>query len=129
MYDHNPKTAAGRAKASLGLSSPTVALMDAAVADLGNITYGENNFIRVPVACSDYLSAVKRHVGDFAAGNDMDEDEPSLHNLILARRNLDIIIQAQLHGTLVDDCVKEPWYRDFRRRFVEANKAGRSRNG
>ena len=122
MTDNNPKTAAGRAKASLWLTSSTIALGDAAVSDLGGINYGVNNFIKEPVSCSVYLSATKRHIDDFAAGFDMDEDEPDIHNLLFARKNLEIIIEAQLHGTLIDDRVKQPWYREWRRKLVEAKK-------
>lgn len=68
----------------------------------GNEKYGRLNWRAEPVLASIYVAAVKRHVDDWFEGADLSLDSKNPH-LANALACLAIIVDAQAHGTLVDD--------------------------
>lgn len=98
----NPKDALGSAKLPLGLV-PASAI---AVASLGFLNgrqkYGAWNWRATPVRASVYLDAARRHLAAWENGEELDAADgvPHLGALLAC---VAIIVDAGVHGTLVDD--------------------------
>lgn len=98
----NPKDAVAGEKVPLHLwPVSATALGSVALLD-GMGKYGRNNFVGTQVLASVYVGAALRHIHDWFEGNDKDV-VTGLHNLGHALACLAILVEAELHGTLVDD--------------------------
>jgi hypothetical protein len=75
----------------------------ARVLQSGADKYGERNWRIDPIKCSTYEASTARHVLlQWATGEDLDKDS-GLHHLAHAVAGLLIVLDAQRHGTLIDD--------------------------
>lgn len=102
LPDANPKTAYGEAKPPLALI-PLVALEAEAYAlKLGADKYGAWNWRDDPVSTLTYLNAAMRHIKAFAEGENLDPESGKSH-LGHARASLAIVLDAEAHGTLLDN--------------------------
>ncbi len=103
----DPKGDAGKLKPQLHLI-PTVMMESAAkVFDLGAKKYGAWNFIENKVCATTYISAIMRHLNAWRDGEDLDPESRTSHlGHIIA--NCGILLDADKHGTLVDDRAKTP---------------------
>jgi hypothetical protein len=102
--DENPKAALGRAKAPIQYI-PTLSLRQLGVVMyLGAIVkkYGPFNWRERPVAATDYQDAIQRHLDLWFDGEDSD-DESKVSHLAHVMACCAILIDAQAHGTMIDD--------------------------
>ncbi|MFZ3194099.1 MAG: dATP/dGTP diphosphohydrolase domain-containing protein [Moraxellaceae bacterium] len=100
--DTNPKTVYGQAKPSLGLV-PGAALVHCAEALRdGSAKYGRANWRDDPVSVSTYYDATLRHMTQWLDGEGTDPAS-KVHHLGHAMANLAILLDAEAHGTLIDD--------------------------
>ena len=98
----NPKDSIGQTKVPLsGVSE--IALTEWALAvHEGDCKYGAKNFRHSKVKMSVYLDALERHVLKYRNGQDFDLVS-FIHELGYVMANASIMIDAQAHGTLIDD--------------------------
>jgi len=103
MYnDNNPKTPFGMKKPSLW-NVPFTAVFQASLAHLhGALKYGRFNWRKDPVSASTYIDAALRHIDEWKEGGETASDS-GVHHLGHAVACLNIIMDAQEHGTLIDD--------------------------
>jgi hypothetical protein len=107
--DGNPKTQFGIAKPG-EYYTPPIPFYEYSLAHLqGALKYGPFNWRDDPVSISTYLDAVKRHIDLYKAGQQQASDT-GIHHLAHAMTCLSIVIDAEYHGTLIDDRFK---YRDL----------------
>ena len=110
----NPKDAAGRAKLPLHLWPATATAMGCIGLLEGMGKYGRLNWRATPVYASVYVAALKRHMEDWFEGQDLalDSQNPHLANALAC---LAILVDAQAHGTLIDDrqFAPTPGYQDL----------------
>lgn len=98
----NPKDIVGRGKVPMGVV-PATFIAEAALGFLeGKLKYGQVNWRATPVYASVYIDALKRHIAKFEEGQDRDP-ETLVHHLGNAAACMGIIIDANIHGTLIDD--------------------------
>lgn len=98
----NPKDAVGQTKVPLSMV-PVTALAQCALSMLeGSLKYGYRNYRHAEVSARVYLDAMLRHIGDFVEGEDYDP-KTLIHNLGSVMACCAIIIDAQVHDTLIDD--------------------------
>lgn len=106
----NPKDSIGRAKVPMSIF-PQIAVAYGAIGILeGQLKYGAVNFRATPVAASVYLDAALRHLAQWRDGQEMCLEQgadgeltelgPHLGNALAC---IAIILDARMHGTLVDD--------------------------
>jgi hypothetical protein len=103
----NPKALAGRQKLSYSTVPEVSQMYLAAAHDLGAIKYGAHNWRQVPIKARDYIDAIRRHLTMWASGEDIDP-ESGLPHLACAMAGISIVLDAEVHGTLIDDRVKMP---------------------
>lgn len=97
----NPKDNIGVYKAPLSLV-PIKALIEESIAyESGKLKYGKTNWRAAPVSASVYLDALLRHAFAYADGEERDEE--GTHNLGAVRACAGILLDAAVHGTLIDD--------------------------
>lgn len=102
MSSSNPKDRIGATKVPLSLI-PLSAQIPAALAHFdGALKYGFWNWRKETVAASIYLDAAIRHILKWQQGQDHDTDS-GIHHLGHALACLNIILDAQAYGNLVDD--------------------------
>lgn len=103
MYnDNNPKTPFGMKKPSTW-HVPFTALYHASMAHLhGALKYGHFNWREKPVSASTYVDAAIRHINEWREGNETASDS-GVHHLGHAVACLNILMDAQICGTLIDD--------------------------
>lgn len=98
----DPKGVAGAAKCPMHLLPPN-ALMEAAWAHkCGADKYGAANWRKTKVCASTYVGAVMRHLAAWQMGED-DDPESGVSHLAHIVASCNILMDAGLHGTLVDD--------------------------
>lgn len=106
----NPKDSIGRTKVPMSIF-PQIAVAYGAIGMLeGQLKYGAVNFRAAPVAASVYLDAALRHLAQWRDGQEMClelgadgepvELGPHLGNALAC---IAIILDARMHGTLIDD--------------------------
>jgi dATP/dGTP diphosphohydrolase, N-terminal len=98
----NPKDSIGCRKAPLGML-PTVGMIYGSLGmHEGALKYGSNNFNESPVNASVYIDAIERHLQKYKTGQDVDPTSwvPHLGSIIAGAS---ILLDAEAHGTLVDD--------------------------
>lgn len=100
----NPKDKIGRSKVPMS-QIPTVAEIEIALAMYqGALKYGHRNFRKYPVYASVYIEAIKRHMAKYEAGEDFDSDtDNACKHLGAAGAGISILLDAEAHGTLIDD--------------------------
>lgn len=99
---NNPKDVAARGKCPLWLVPPVAEHVEARALEYGALRYGPWNWRTQEIALSTYLSATLRHLSAYRDGEDVDAESGLIH-LAHARATLGIILDAQAHGTLIDD--------------------------
>ena len=102
LKDTNPKTAYGLKKPDL-FHVPFRALFWQGVVHLqGALKYGPFNWRKQPVSASTYLNAAIRHLNEWREGVERDKDSGA-HPLAHVAACCNIIMDAEAHGTLIDD--------------------------
>lgn len=100
--DGNPKTQFGAVKPGL-FYMPPMPLYETALAHMqGALKYGHYNWRDDPVSISTYADAAKRHIDLYLEGQ-KNASDTGIHNLAHANCCLNIIMDAEHHGTLIDD--------------------------
>ena len=106
LPDNNPKTIYAEKKSPLGLI-PLAALEAAAGAHaLGADKYGPWNWREHSVAASVYIHAMLRHIKAWQEVEDIDP-ESGVSHLGHVMACCGILLDAQRHGQLVDDRVRD----------------------
>lgn len=98
----NPKRQFGVTKPCIQFIPPAVILEEARVMALGGAKYGRFNWNEKPVDATTYYDAAFRHLAAWYTGQDNDPESGASH-LAHARACLGIILDSQMHGTLIDD--------------------------
>lgn len=98
----NPKDKVGSSKVPMNML-PEAAIVHGSLAMLeGALKYGKKNYRHYPVKASVYLDAIERHKEKYASGEDADKTTRVKHlGSIIAGAS--ILLDAELHGTLIDD--------------------------
>jgi len=98
----NPKDRIGASKLPLHLFPASAVAMGAVGMANGAMKYGRNNFRAERVRASIYAAAAQRHLHAWLEGEEVDPDDGVPHlGAVLA--NIAILVEAQTHGTLLDD--------------------------
>ena len=98
----NPKDALGIKKVNT-FYIPKVAIFHLAGAHMdGARKYGPFNWREKPVQASIYLSAIDRHLAQWTEREEVAEDS-LVHHLGHVMGGCSILLDAQAHGTLIDD--------------------------
>lgn len=118
----NPKTGAGRLKPEPHLISLVALLWLNAALENGSLKYGAYNWRDAAIPVNTYLSAMKRHIDEYATGVDRASDSGVPHLAHIAAGCI-ILLDAAAAGTLIDDRHRIPGYEDVLRE-VAALKAG-----
>ena len=108
----NPKDSVGIRKGGTSMI-PLGVIYELGLALLeGARKYGRHNWRKVGVRYSVYVDAAKRHIDEFWEGQDMDRDNPDVHNLTKAIACLTVLRDSMMFGNAVDDRpppLKEGW--------------------
>lgn len=100
--DGNPKTQFGAVKPGI-YYVPPMPLYEYGLAHMqGALKYGHYNWRDDPVSISTYADACKRHIDLYLEGQ-KNASDTDIHNLAHAMCCLSIIMDAEHHGTLIDD--------------------------
>ncbi|MGE8128496.1 dATP/dGTP diphosphohydrolase domain-containing protein [Methylobacterium sp. NPDC080182] len=118
----NPKTGAGRLKPEPHLVSPIAMLWITAALENGAIKYGPYNWRDTPIPTNTYVSAMKRHLDEYATGVDRASDSRVPHLAHIAAGCI-ILMDAEAKGTLIDDRFRIDGFEEVLRE-VQALKAG-----
>lgn len=100
--DGNPKTLFGSVKPGIWYVPPGPLFLTSLVHLQGALKYGHYNWRDDPVSASTYIDAAIRHILDWQSGIENASDT-KLHNLSHASACLNIVMDAQLSKTLIDD--------------------------
>ena len=98
----NPKDLVGSKKAPLRYVPPALAIAASGPMEDGALKYGPFNWRERPVEVLSYIEAVFRHLYAYLDGQDAAEDTGFSH-LDHAIAGLGIIVDAQAHGSLIDN--------------------------
>ncbi|WP_375462964.1 dATP/dGTP diphosphohydrolase domain-containing protein [uncultured Methylobacterium sp.] len=98
----NPKTGMGRLKPEPHLVSPVALLWINAALENGAIKYGPYNWRDAAIPVNTYVSAMKRHLDEFATGVDRASDSQVPHLAHVAAGCI-ILLDAFHAGTVIDD--------------------------
>lgn len=98
----DPKGDAGKLKPQLQLIPPVLSQETAKALSLGAKRYGPWNWRENNVKIMTYIGAMKRHLDCILEGEDIDP-ESEAHHLGHIAANCGIVLDAQKHGTLVDN--------------------------
>ena len=107
LSDTDPKGYAGSLKAPLHLLPPVAMEQIAWVLKHGAERYGKYNWRDNKVCMTTYISAMRRHLGSWQDGEDLDPDSGISHLAHIAASAM-ILLDAERCGTLVDDRSKLP---------------------
>lgn len=102
MNDLDPKGEAGSRKCPLHLIPPVAMELTAWVHKHGAEKYGPYNWRKSKVCATTYVAAIMRHLNAFRDGEDLDP-ESGLPHLAHIGASVNILLDAQACGTLVDD--------------------------
>lgn len=103
--DGNPKTALGIRKPST-FYTPYAPYMEYSLVHMqGAFKYGHFNWLDDPVSISTYTDAALRHIALYLGGQ-RNASDTGLHHLAHAMTCLSIVIDAEVHNTLIDDRFK-----------------------
>ena len=103
----NPKELIGSRKASLRYIPMSVWPHDGAAHAVGAAKYGPFNWRDDPVEAMTYIEASLRHLIAYAAGENLDP-ESRVSQLAHVRACCAILMDAELHGTLIDNRHESP---------------------
>jgi hypothetical protein len=100
----NPKAARATRdeKSPLDLLEHAADLEVARALQTGAVKYGKKNYRTIPIFASTYGAALRRHVGAWLSGEDLDP-ESGLSHLAHVGANLHVLYGAIESGTFVDD--------------------------
>ena len=98
----NPKDAIGVTKVPMDML-PEVAMIHGSLGMLeGALKYGKHNYRFAPVKASIYIAAAMRHLLKYANGQERDP-KTQIRELGSVIANAAILLDAEAHGTLIDD--------------------------
>lgn len=98
----NPKDTAGRCKADTSLvTGVMIAHLADALTD-GAEKYGVANWRDIRVQARTYCSAADRHIRSWLDGEETAHDS-HVHHLAHAAASLLILLDAQIHGSMIDN--------------------------
>lgn len=117
----NPKTGAGRLKPEPHLMSPIARLWILAAMENGAHKYGPYNWRDQPIPTNTYLSAMQRHIDEYATGVDRADDSKIPHLAHIAASAI-ILLDAEAHGSLIDDRFKIDGYQDVLKQIMALKK-------
>jgi len=101
-FKGNPKDTIGASKTPLS-QLPEVAILHGSLGMYeGSLKYGFRNYRKYPVKASVYVDAILRHILDYSDGIDADE-KTTVKHLGSVIAGCAILLDAEAHGTLVDD--------------------------
>jgi hypothetical protein len=98
----NPKDQLGADKVPLHLWPETATILGSMAMLDGALKYGRSNFRAMGARASIYVDAVRRHLGRWFEGEDLDPDS-GLPHLAHALASLAILVDAHAAGRLTDD--------------------------
>lgn len=101
----NPKQLYGDKKPDLRLLPLSAQIMQWQAHKDGSNKYGPFNWRKNPVEANTYINAAKRHLELFAAGEGEARDT-GVNNLGAVMACCAILIDAELHGTMIDNRIK-----------------------
>jgi len=106
---NNPKAVAATrdAKQPLDLLEHEANLAIAEALHTGAVKYGKKNYRTIPIYASTYAAAMLRHVGAWAAGEELDPESGKSH-LAHVGANLHVIFGSRDAGTFIDDLGPQP---------------------
>ena len=99
----NPKDSIGIKKVPLSLVPETALVFQALAHKDGAIKYGPANWRDEGVSARVYIDACRRHLAKWFDGSEEVADDSKVHHLGHAIACLNIILDAQCCGKLVDD--------------------------
>ncbi len=104
----NPKyvQAQKEGKAPLEYLLTTMFDGDARVHKIGADKYGQRNWRIDPIKASTYEAAILRHLKAWAEGEDKDPESGESH-LYHIRACCAVVLDSELHGTLIDDRARQ----------------------
>lgn len=102
--NHDPKSEEGQKKPQLHLIPGAANDAMARALEQGAKRYGTRNWVQGQVSVCTYISAMKRHIDAYMDGEDLDPDS-GVHHLGHVMANCAIVLDAERHGTLVDNRV------------------------
>lgn len=103
----NPKQAFGDKKPAIGLFPMSAQLRAWEALQDGANKYGPFNWRERPVEARTYIEAALRHLRLYENGEEYTRDT-GVHNLGAVMACMAILVDAELHGTLIDNRVKSP---------------------
>ena len=105
QHPNDPKGAVGATKCPLHLLPPYALRETAWVHKAGAEEYGPYNWRDTKVNATTYISALGRHLLAWQEGQDLDPKSGLTHLAHIAA-NANILMDAQKHGSLIDDRAK-----------------------
>lgn len=105
QHPNDPKGAVGATKCPLHLLPPDALRETAWVHKLGAEKYGPFNWRTHHVNATTYVAAIMRHLMAWSEGEDLDPESGRSHLAHIAA-SANILMDAQKHGSLIDDRVK-----------------------
>lgn len=121
VQPENPKTGAGRLKPEPHLMSPIAKLWINAAMENGAHKYGPYNFRDTPIPTNTYISAMQRHLDEYATGVDVADDSNIPHLAHIAASAI-ILLDAEAYGSLIDDRFKIDGFQDVMKRIMALKK-------
>jgi hypothetical protein len=107
QHPNDPKGAAGAIKCPMHLL-PAAALQETAwVHGFGAARYGPWNWRESKVNATTYVAAIMRHLDAWREGEDLDPESGRSHLAHIAA-SVNILLDSQTHGCLIDDRAKAP---------------------
>lgn len=103
----NPKQIFGDKKPRLSLAPLSATLKQVEAQMDGALKYGEVNWRDRPVEAQTYIDAALRHIRLYENGEELARDT-TVHNLGAVMACCAILIDSQLHGTLIDNRKHSP---------------------
>lgn len=100
----NPKTIVAATKPPLHLLEYAADVEIAKALHNGAYTkgYGRKNYLHSPIPATVYGGAIRRHVGQWLAGEDVAEDS-GIHHLAHIGAGIHIVFATMANGNFVDD--------------------------
>lgn len=120
--DTNPKSGAARNKPTFH-AVPGVALIELGAAMLdGKAKYGLANWRQDPVAASVYVDAAVRHLQAWWDSREERASDSGVHHLGHVMACMAILLDAQSHGTIVDDRPEAGSFSKAAQRYADERK-------
>lgn len=107
MTEFNPKDLAALHRVPLHLLPSVTSIWGAMACLDGAVKYGPYNWRQKPIRLMPYVSACERHFSRYKGGEDFDS-KSKVHALGHVIATCGILLDAEMHGTLIDDRPDRP---------------------